>query len=93
MAVCYNNVITVWNINKITEKESLPIKKIKGLEKDTIIDMQFMYFSNTFATLTKTYIKFWDLDEILLKNEANSIVFKIKPGFKAIERQSEVSKW
>ena len=55
--------------------------------------MQFMYYSNSFATVTRDNVRFWDLEELLFSDSSSDIVFEIKPGFKAIEKRASSSKW
>lgn len=64
VAFSYANTITLWNINKIMNKEVSPARIVKGLEplEDPILALNFMYFSNTFATVTKGCVKFWDME-------------------------------
>jgi len=63
----YANVITVWDIHKISNSTVAPIRAVKGLEayEDPIIGLNVLYYNNTIATVTKSTVKFWDMEEVI----------------------------
>lgn len=62
-----------------------------NIDNEEIIDVVVIYEMQAILTLTKSYLKIWDL-LTLMDIKESQVIFKIKPGYMGIEKMNKTQK-